>query len=302
MLTARRCAAIGAAALVPLVVSCSSATEPKTTESAPVSLSTVVGSADPRVDLELDPASQAFLWAAVDRTLAECVRAAGFDWKETPLDIYQSQYRSARDARVGEFPYDAAIEGLPYSNPEAPIVPNVSINSGAGLSENELEQFALVVGGSWDDVVTVDVFGTSMQTPRSGCISKARLRIFGSLEAAFFVESEAANAVSSARHATRQTPEVIEALDHWKMCMAESGHQFVDFTEARMRAHDHPSEAQAVAVADDRCTREANLGRVFDAAFNRAVDEFADSNTAALAEYQVAIDQAIEVAKDVLGS
>jgi hypothetical protein len=226
--------------------------------------------------------------------------ASGFEWKTTPFDVLKTEASVSNIEDSEELPYDPRAEGVPYLVHPVSAAPKAANEVPPGASEASAARYRAAVAGDWNDVATVNVLGAELQTPRGGCLARARVEVFGSLETAFYFESEAANVVSRSRNKTRQAPEVGAALAAWQRCMASHGYNFEYFTDARLAARNDQTSALQIAQADSECATASSLRTIFVARFNQELNSFSESNLHSIVKFTEARDSAVERAKKAL--
>jgi hypothetical protein len=74
----------------------------------------------------------------------------------------------------------------------------------------------------------------------------------------------------------------------------QTGLDFIDFTQARQFAMEHPDQDSVVASADSRCTQETRLREIYVESFENAVAILVEEHTAILEEYNRAISEAVQ--------
>ncbi len=186
--------------------------------------------------------------------------------------------QSADPGQRSQFPYVASIEGMPYS-PRVEEVP-LDLNNSyiRGLDENALVAYGDALQGDIQDRVEVSVLGNSAGTPRAGCISEARIALYGSLEDAMTSVILSGNLAPTAHARARSDPAALDALGSWADCMARVGFTFADFGEARAAAGARPDDADRIARSDDECTIETNLSATYTAAYEAARSAVIEAN------------------------
>jgi len=224
----------------------------------------------------------------------------GFVWNTTPLDQLVTQAKSTIAERNQQFPYDVNVEGLTYT----PVLPSGRTGDGTppGLSEAELASYSAAMVGSWEEVISVEVLGATLETSADGCVTEGRIAVYGSLDVAYFVESEGPNAITRAANLARRSPEVVPVLESWSECMSERGYLFDDFTYARSAGLASPEGGQDIANADSECTNQVDLLSAFNREFSAQLAVFQDEHLGELERLGAARALAVERAKALLGA
>lgn len=234
---------------------------------------------------------------------SRCMVARGFEYVATDLSTLQERLNLAyRAAELTAFPYDANREGIPYSDTSEPTVEDPNADYVGGLGEQQLTAYGDALQGFITDRVEVTALGTTMGTPRAGCVSEARASLYGDLESALRSYLLASNLGAIAHAMTRAEPAVQTALDDWSTCMRDMGYDLQDFGQARQLAIDDPELAVAVATADATCTADSDLSTIYRAAHSNAITELIEREPGTFEQVQQSRQAAIERATALLES
>ncbi len=230
------------------------------------------------------------------------MRDHGFEYYPPPYDQLLASARGSEASRAERFPYDAALEGMPYrANDPAQQLDRSNDEYVAALSSDAQARYAEVGGGSWDDVAEVDALANSIQTPKGGRLSEARAELFGSVETSLLAEFAGGNLQNIIFAAVEADPVVMDAIAAWSTCMGGRGYDFEHFGEARGRARTSPPDAEAIASADAACTSETDLATAYRSAYDEEVQVLAEQYAAQLAESNAATAAALQRAQQALG-
>lgn len=255
------------------------------------------------LELSLQPSDQALLTYAESVLTQRCMDAQGFVFQALSYpDLLQTNERAERIRALAQFPYDAAVEGVPYADTseQLPIDPNEEyIRS---LSESSRGTYGDALQGDITDRVEVSILGNIAATPKAGCVSEARTELYGSLEAALTVLIFAGNINPTSHTLARTEAEVSASLAAWANCMKSAGYALTMYTDARAFASSNPTNAVVIAEADRRCTDASNLGDIYRKAYADAYTKVLNDNAAQVETVTAARSDAIRQAQDLLAN
>jgi hypothetical protein len=217
--------------------------------------------------LMLLPDDRALLTAVEDALTAKCMQAAGFEYSAVALSTAEASARGSEEAFKQNFPF-TGDSSVSYASVGPEAVDSTNVDYLSSLSPAEQERYNLVLAGDWDDTVEVDLNGSPMATPRSGCISEARVAMYGSLEDALISQFFVGNLRNLALGNTMADPTVAAAIESWVACMGSAGFSFQSFAEARSYAYSNSNVAGVVAQADADCVAQGSLGSTFSSVYN----------------------------------
>ena len=173
------------------------------------------GSAEP-----LTPAERWRLSRAVDDATVRCMAGKGLRYTPPANDLarHEPWFRSV----------DALRDGYGLSTAETQpndADPNAAHLAGRPESEQAAWRSALL--GTWSDPVSVSLpDGSDTSTSRDGCVSDARIAVYGNLEgviSADFANQALTDRRLHERAVADDTP-YRTALARWRACMATAGH------------------------------------------------------------------------------
>lgn len=247
------------------------------------------------------PSDQAALFFAESVLTSHCMQAQGFPYQVLDYQVLVRWMQStADDSQRTQFPYEAAIEGLPYATgSEAnPGDPNAShIRS---LDEAGQVAYGDALQGHIQNRIEVTVLGSAAGTTRDGCMSEARTSLYGSLEGALYSMFLTGNLAPVAHARMKSVPLVVDAMSKWNSCMAAEGYDFAGFGEARASAAAGLGEADRIAQADDSCTQDSDLASIYASEFQLAQEAIIEGNAEQFAMMQEVRANAIRSAQELL--
>lgn len=258
------------------------------------------GFALPNVSVN-DRAALAF---ASERLVAECMSRKGFRFVAIDIATASAIAEARQDEDRADRPLDDVIEPTGYL--PLPVAPARVFDNDAyanSLDDATRIAWSRAALGEFDDAVTVNLpDGSQVSIPKTGCLTEARVALFGSAENAIMFEMGVASISVTAVTSANADPDVVTARAEWARCMSASGWAFEHFTQARQYAYQHPDEAMSVWTADRSCTRSSRLREVFGRAWQRSMEGLVDANLGVIEEYRLTIGQAIGRATELLAS
>lgn len=257
---------------------------------------------------EIPAEDVALLDFAVSELTSRCMEREGFEYHVTPYASLVTSYEHGREARALEFPYDAGAEGIPYrfepgvgAATERQLAADANRQYEQSLSDAALQRYGIALMGS-GEVEELDVLGMEVGVSSDGCLAESRVEIFEDLEAEATFGYVFANAIRGFHTAARADPDVSDATDEWRRCMADRGYQLDGFADARALSFKVPDQAVSIAAADAECTASTSLAALYQQAYDAAESSFLESNGAALSELRSDLEDALERAVEVLES
>ena len=252
--------------------------------------------------IQVLPEDEALLTFSESVLTSRCMTQLGFTFVAFDYESLKSSYQaSARAANYERFPYDSVSEGIPYVQTVEPLPEDPNAARIASMSEEERTVYGDALQGFITDRVAGQALGVTLETPREGCVSEARVQIYGSLENAMASLIVSSNLYNVAHQGARLSPEVASALESWIGCMAASGYDYEDFTQARQAAK--ANDALAIASADSQCVEAANLSTLYRAAYEAALRDTLEIDGRAGVDALVQVRRnALSRAKDLLSS
>lgn len=245
---------------------------------------------------------RAVLMVASERLVAECMARKGFRFVPVDLATASAIAEARQDEGRADMPLDDVIETAGYH--PLPLAPDRAFDNDAyanSLDDAARSAWSRAALGDFDDAVTVNLpDGNQVSIPKTGCLTEARVALFGSVEDAIMFEMGVAGIRVTAVLSADADPDVVTARADWASCMSTSGWTFEHFTQARQYASQHPDEASSVWMADRTCTRSSGMREVFGLAWQQSVEDLVDANLGLIEQYQLSIDEAIDRATELL--
>lgn len=253
---------------------------------------------------EISVNDRSVLMVANERLVAECMAREGFQF--VPLDLATAIgiAEAREDERRADLPIDDAAEATGYIQPR--VDPGRAFDNDAyanSLNDAARDAWSRAALGDFGDAITVNMpDGNQVSIPKAGCLSEARVALYGSVEDAMMFEMGIAGMRVAAMMTADADPDVVTARADWVRCMSASGWTFEHFTQARQYAYQHPDEALSVWTADRTCSRSSGLRDAFGRALQQSVEDLVDENLGLIEQYESSVDQAIDRATDLLAS
>lgn len=251
---------------------------------------------------DISPNERAVLMVASERLVAECMSRQGFQFVPLDLATATAIAEARTDEQRADLPIDGAVETKGYVQPR--LAPAREYDNDAyanALDAEARDTWGRAALGDFGDAVTVDLpDGNQVSIPKSGCLSEARVALYGSIEDAVMFEMGVSGMRFVARTTADADPDVGSARAAWESCMSASGWTFEHFTQARQYAAQHPDEASSVWSADRSCTASSGLREVFVRVLQRSIEDVVASNLGLIEQYESSVEVAIDRAAEVL--